>query len=153
MSGVDKREQILSRIHELLDSLQEDGVVNTVVRNRGELTAEDRPAIELWDADEEFDPDYTNKGRHRPAFAPTYMLMTPKIYLFESTLDYTVVGPKLNALRAQVLKAILTDTDLKQQCEDIFLARSFPDLDRGLTQKGEMLVSIVFQYVLRPDQL
>lgn len=152
MSGIDKRELILSRLYAILQDFEGD-LVTTVVRNRGELTAEERPAIELWDADEEFDADYSNKGRSRPAHSPSIMLARPKIYILLSTLDYTEIGPSLHSIRARILNAVMTDSELKSYCNDIYLERSFPDLDRGLTQKGEMLIGIVFQYALYPQQL
>jgi hypothetical protein len=144
----DKREQILSRLHEILLTLVGSGLghVVTVVRNRGELSSEERPAIELWDADEEFDSDFLVKGRGRPAYGPSIMLARPKIYILLSTLDYTTIASQLHAIRANILREVMTDTELKSLCNDIYLERSVPDLD-------EMALLITFQYALYPASL
>jgi len=148
---VDRRENIMER---LLAVLQTVPGVAYVVRNRGELESDKRPAVQLMDADEK--PEDTPLNRGRPAFAPNRVRMTPEIYITLSTLDPSQMGPSLNVLRAALLKAVLLDKQLINlvgESGDIRYDGCATDLARGRDMVGQMVVNITFVYVLRPSEL
>jgi hypothetical protein len=148
---MDKREAILARLLVVLDAVEG---VETVVRNRGEIPADKRPAIELWDGDEKADAAAFNKGR--PAYAPNLMAMTPGLYLVLASINPDTIGTELNALRASVIKAVLEDTTLKNltgASGDMYLSELLTDLNRAMDMKGEMFLGFTFKYALDPRQL
>jgi hypothetical protein len=66
------------------------------------------------------------------------------------------LGTAINALRAQLVKAILTDTGLLAILGSNGEARyegCATALARGRSMEGEMGVSFSFAYVLRPEEL
>ena len=99
----DKREAILQRLTEIAAGLP--GVV-TAVRNQDEISEHARPAIVVFDADEAADERAVQRG-HAGA-APNIVEMTPEVMILLGALPEQV-GSALNALRAPLIKAVLTD--------------------------------------------
>ena len=148
---MDRREQIIERLFAVLQTITG---VEQVVRNRGSLEADKRPAIQLMDADEK--PEDTPFNRARPAYAPNRVRLTPEIYITLATLEPDDMGPNLNVLRVALLKAVLLDQQLQQltgESGDIRYDGCQTDLGRGRELIGQMSISVTFVYVLRPMEL
>lgn len=145
----DKREQILARL--LVVAKGVDGVA-AAFRNKDEISDKQRPAVVILDADEAAD-DADPMGR--PVRAPRRIAMTPEIYILLGAKPEDL-GTQINTLRAKLVKAILTDTELQTivgSNGDIRYEGCATALARGRTMEGEMGVSFAFSYVLRPDDL
>lgn len=145
----DRREQILCRLTELLGTI--DGI-NLVARNRDEISEKSRPAIMLLDADEsvEIGPDGA-----KPPRSPALISMTPEIYVILGATPEEV-GSILNAFRARIIKAILTDETLSSLVGpngQIRYDGCATGLSRGRSMEGEMGLSFSFIYPLIPAQL
>lgn len=100
----DVREQILSRIFSILEGIKD---FNAVIRNVDEFPEKGRPVASLIDGDE------IKSDTSRAVWDQPYVMdMRPMIAIgVSSTPDG--IGPDVNALRAKVLKTILTDSQLK----------------------------------------
>lgn len=146
----DKREQILSKLFEVLQTV--DGV-QSCTRNRDQLPAEKRPAIVLLDSDEAAKP--SADGRQRIASSPNLVVMSPEIYLALDSRkpDNELTGEDLNALRAKVLSAVLTNQALTGLCENVFYRGCVNDLAKDRTMDGQMGLVIEFTYYLKPADL
>src|SRR5262245_17605334 len=105
----DLREVLLARVLVVLKGVQG---IETADRNLDDISDLRLPAAILFDGDEEaFD-----NPRARGA-APNTVEMTPTIEVTLSDPDQ--VGTQINALRARICKAILSDTTLKTSCGNI----------------------------------
>jgi hypothetical protein len=149
----DKREQILARLFTVLQAIPG---IEQHVRNRGELPDEKRPAITMLDADEIADERPFAQGRIT-AFA-NRMIMTPEIYvaLKDQKPDNLTAGQLLNGFRVAIIKAVMTDAELKDLVGsngEIRYEGCVTDLARGRTMAGEILIRFAFVYVLNPSQL
>jgi hypothetical protein len=145
---IDKRELILSRLYDIL-ALTE-GVVE-VVRNRGELPADKRPAILLLDGDEESQERARDRGRI--GRSPNLVTLRPEVYvaLDPAKPHNLVTGQRLNEFRGMILAAVLTDAtlqDLVGTNGEVFYAGCITDLARGRSMEGEMGLVFAFTYVL-----
>jgi len=149
---MDRRDEILNRLFVVLQGLP--GVAQ-VVRNRGSLESDKRPAIQMMDADEK--PEDVPFNRARPAFAPNRVRLTPEIFITLATLDPDEMGPSLNVLRAALLKSVLLDSQLATlvggQSGDIRYDGCITDLAKGRDIVGQMAIEITFVYILRPQEL
>lgn len=145
----DTREAILSRLMYLFTQVVGEG---HAFRNRLRIPDELCPAIALLDGDEV--PDDSGYGRGRPANGPLVMYMRPEIYGFIASADADV-GPNLNALRSQILSAVMNDSTLLGLCKDgdIRYEGFSSGLANGRSLEGEMGLALCFVYVLRPKAL
>jgi hypothetical protein len=147
----DKREQILARLLEVVENLS--GVVHAR-RNKDEIPEHQRPAVLIFDADEQA---LEERDAHR-AGAPQLVTMTPEILLLLGGTPESV-GSDLNAFRAKLLKAVLTDDTLKSiigadgRNGHIRYVGCATSLGHGRMMEAEMGVSIAFTYVLKPAEL
>lgn len=148
----DKREQILSRLFTVLGTVEGVGTDNTF-RNRDQLPDDKRPAILLLDADEEGKQSADNRGRI--ASSPNLVTLKPEVYavLEDRKPQNEDVGQDLNALRAKILSAILTDAQLAGLCHNIFYAGMITDLAKDREMKGQLGLAIEFTYYLKPAEL
>jgi hypothetical protein len=147
----DKREEVLARLVEIAAAV--DGVT-TVVRNGPAPDETKCPVIQILDADEsaeESDP----VGVARGSSARRRVGMTPEIYIILGDLPENV-GPALNALRAKLVKAILTDAELGTILGTNGAIRyegCATGLSRARQMEGSMGVSFTFLYILNPAAL
>jgi hypothetical protein len=147
---MDKREAILQRLVEIAAGLQ--GIA-TVVRNQDEISEHKRPAIAVFDADES--ADEAAERLDHPGRAPNLVVMTPEILILLGALPESV-GPALNAMRAKLVKAVLTDAQLISLAGvngRVRYAGCSTHLGHGRSMEGSMGVQFTFAYVLRPEQL
>jgi hypothetical protein len=150
---MDRREAILSRLFEILQGVQSFAAV---YRNRplNPSTAL-RPALFLFDAHESRDEKIPEIAFR--TLLTTAVKMTPEIFISLSDAPENV-GPDLNGLRLEVLKAIAADDnsppvpgslrDLVTQSGDIRYEGCATALTMASGVEGEMAVSITFAYPL-----
>jgi hypothetical protein len=145
----DRRELILARLLEIARGI--DGIVSAF-RNKDEISEKQRPCIVILDADEAADDaDPTS----RPKRSPRRVAMTPEIYILLGSKPEDL-GTAINALRARLLSAVLTDDQLiglVGSNGDIRYEGCATALARGRSMEGEMGVSLSFTYVLRMEEL
>lgn len=149
----DRRELILTRLFECLQMITG---VTTVVRNRGELPEDKRPAITMLDADEEAGPAAIQQGHM--AMAPNLVVMRPEIYavLQQREPKNENVGQDLNALRRSILQATINDATLKSLVGSnglIIYEGCSTDLASGRSMQGQLQIKLAFRYVLNPTDL
>lgn len=101
----DRREAILARLLEVCAALP--GVTFSA-RNALTISAESRPAVVVYDADEDASDE---DPPDRPSNAPRRVDMTPEVYVLMGERHETI-GTELNAMRAALIKAVLTDATL-----------------------------------------
>ena len=145
----DRREMILARLLVIAKGI--DGIA-AAFRNRDEISEKQRPAIVILDADEAAD-DSDPSGR--PSRSPRRVAMTPEIYILLGSKPEDL-GTAINALRARLVTAVLTDDQLISLVGsngDIRYEGCATALARGRSMEGEMGVSFSFAYVLRPQEL
>jgi len=146
----DKRELILTRLLGILEEQKPDAV--TVARNEQLADDEQKPVLLLLDADEEADD---NDPRGRPAYAPRRVRLFPEIYVAVQAKPEEV-GQVLNQWRARLIKAIQTDTQLKDLAGpngDIRYEGCGTALAGGRSMQGEMKLVISIAYILRASDL
>lgn len=130
----DVREQILARIAAVLAT-----VVPATYRNNGEAIPESAAAFCLLnDGDESADP--AQQARDRRARAPRILTMTPEITVFDTAAGDDQVGTALNTLRAQIIKAVLTDAPLLALAKDEGVR--YDGLDT-MSKDGRRIVGVV----------
>ena len=147
---MDKRELILQRLLEVAASVP--GVA-TAVRNQDEISEHRRPAIAVFDSDEAVDE--TAERQDHPGRAPNLVVMTPEVLILLGASPESV-GSSLNALRAKLVKAVLTDAQLIALTGTNGRVRytgCSTHLGHGRSMEGFMGVQFAFAYVLRPEQL
>lgn len=149
----DKREEILTRLFELLQTVPG---VTTVARNRGELPEDLRPAITLLDGDEEADLAAVAQGHM--VQAPNIVTMRPEIYavLQQREPKNENVGQDLNTFRKEILRVIIGDNNLKTLVGTnglIFYEGCLTDLASGRSMQGQIQVRLAFRYVMKPSEL
>ena len=145
---MDKRETILQRLVEIAKGVED---VATAVRNQDEISERSRPAIAIFDADE----SAAEHATEHPGRAPNIVEMSPELLILLGAKPETV-GSALNALRAKLIKAVLTDpqlTALAGPNGHVRYAGCSTHLGHGRSMEGSMSVQFSFAYVLRPEQL
>ncbi len=150
----DRRELILTRLIGILTAIP---TVQVVVRNRGELPADKRPAIALLDADESARANVAQQ-RGRIAAAPCLVDMTPEIYVVMDLREQPNegIGEDMNAMRVAIIKSIMADAQLADILGgngDIKFIGCQTDMASGRTMEGQMHIRITFTYVLKPSEL
>jgi len=147
---MDKREAILKRLVEIATGLP--GIA-TAVRNQDEISEHARPAIAVFDADETADERAQQQGHS--GRAPNVVEMTPEVLILLGAKPEHV-GHALNELRAKLVKAVLTDTQLSTLAGAngrVRYAGCSTHLGHGRSMEGSMGVHFTFAYVLRPEQI
>lgn len=167
MTHRDRRDEILSRLDELLSGLvipllggvngavTINGPAGQYVRNRNELPADKVPGIILLDADEVRNARAVprERGLQERVVPPQMMCMTPEIYV---VLDVRGIGNKnvgedLNTARMHILSTVLQDQTLQSIVGangNIWYDGSVTDLARNRTMKGQLGISLTFCYPL-----
>lgn len=147
---MDKREAILARLVDVAASLP---AVGTVTRNSDEISEHKRPAIAVFDSDES--ADEAAERQDHPGRAPNLVEMMPEVLILLGAPP-EAVGSALNALRATLVKAVLTDSQLISLTGAngrVRYAGCSTHLGHGRSMEGSMSVQFTFAYVLRPEQL
>jgi hypothetical protein len=147
---MDKREAILARLAAITDGL---AGIKTAARNQDEVSERARPAIVVFDGDETIDEGAQERGRSGQA--PNIVEMTPETLILLGAAPESV-GTALNAMRAKLVKAVLTDPELVALTGTNGRVRYLgcsTHLGHGRSMEGSMSVHFAFAYVLRPDQL
>ncbi len=146
----DRREEILTRLVDLLLLIPGP---QKIYRNRGQLSAAQRPAIVVMDGDEAGTVGDFALGR--PLNQPNILRMSPEIVLMAAG-GPEVVGTTLNNLRIQVIPAVLTDSvlsDLVGTTGGIQYQGANTDLARGRTVEGEMVINFEIHYRLQLSEI
>lgn len=147
---MDKREQILSRLTAVLETVEG---VNLVQRNTVDVPESKVPALVLLDGDEA-PLDEESFGKGRGPRGPILMRMFPEIYalLIE---EPTEVGPSMNEMRAKIIDAICTDAQLTALAHngDIRYDGMQTALALGRSLTGEAGLSFAIVYAMYPGTL
>jgi hypothetical protein len=145
---MDKREAILQRLVEIAAGL--DGIA-CAVRNQDEISERARPAVAIFDADESA---AEHVGDH-PGRAPNIIEMSPEMLILLGATP-GLFGSALIALRARLIKTVVTDPELIALAGangHVRYAGCSTHLGHGRSMEGSMSVQFSFGYVLRPEQL
>jgi len=140
----DRREDILSRLYAILKTIK--GV--SVYRNVDEVPDAKRPYLMLIDGDEVRSDTAAGKNSQ-----PVVMKMSPLILFGTSGTD---VGPDVNALRAKVLPAIMTDATLQTTIGNngrILYEGLTGRLSSGPLMASDMQLNLSIFYVLQISTL
>lgn len=147
----DPREAVLSRLVALLGT-----IVGTSNVARNVLLTDDAQGefkqVTVLEGDEFASED---DAIARPPIAPRIVHMHPQI-LLQNVAGADAVGPGLSSLRASILKAIATDSQLIDLTHNSRGGRYIgmeSDLAFSRAMVGQMALKFQFTYVLRPDQL
>ncbi|MEK9752511.1 MAG: hypothetical protein VW338_04770 [Rhodospirillaceae bacterium] len=144
----DPREDILVRLQAVCAAVE--GIAGCYRNDEIPETA--RPAIMILDADETAADD---DPQPRPPAWRRRVTMTPELYVLLGGPPATV-GSDLNALRAKVIKAVLTDATLNALTLNgcgIRYEACVTALARGRSMEGELGLSFAFTYDLSPTTL
>lgn len=145
----DRREEILVRLQAILEGV--NGIFTTG-RNVTGVSDNQVPAAIVFDGSEAAD---ANAPARLDGRATTLITMRPEIYLRvdEKAED---VGPRLNAFRSAIIKAVVFDADLL----DLVSANgriAYDSLETGRSDGrnvvGEAVMTFAISYVLKPAGL
>lgn len=149
----DVREDILARLLEVLASIPN---IRSAHRNNVDITEDQLPAALLLDGDEESDGagDVSMKQPHRPY----NVQMTPEIIIAQQADE---AGSDLTALRRELIKRVLTDTELNEQIVKtgrhgngaIRYLGCQTDLGWMRSMHGALRAQFLFKYTLNPTDL
>lgn len=145
----DVREQILERLFAVCGSI---AGITTALRNQNSVSETLLPALIVFDADEIADE---NDPKSRPANAPRRVTMTPEVRILRQSAP-EAIGSDLNAIRAKLIKAVLTDSALLAFTAEGQGARymgAASQLKSGRSMEGDMLCVFAFHYYLKPNDL
>lgn len=155
---MDRRERILTRVWELLQTIPGIAVC---VRNRGELPENMRPALVMLDADEE--PDLQHNGSRGQLRAPVViMALRPQIFavLQDREPKNEGVGEDLSALRRQILPIILPMVTGDETLRQLVGSNGYmryeglsTDMATGRAMSGQMQIHLAFGYPFRLEEL
>jgi len=146
----DKREQILLRLKAILETIP---TIVTVVRNRGLMDNDSRPAAYLLDGDESFRLTGDRKGR--VTMSQELITMRPQIFVIGKSLkpQNEGVGAALNGYRIGIIRAIAQDAALLALVGsngDIAYNGCETDLKNGSLLDGQLRLDFAITYVLDP---
>lgn len=149
----DVREDILARLLEVVATIPN---IRSAHRNNVDITEDQLPAVLLLDGDEDSDgaSDVSMKQSHRPY----NVQMTPEIIIAQQADE---VGSDLTTLRRELIKRVLTDTELNEQIVKtgrfgngaIRYLGCQTDLGWMRSLHGALRAQFLFKYTLRPDDL
>ena len=149
---VDTREDILARLLEVVATIPN---IKSAHRNNIDIPEDQLPGALVFDGDEETD-DADDMGM-RPPNRPTVARMTPEIVIAQQSDE---VGSDLTTLRRELIKRVLTDTQLNTIVKTGRLGNGAirylgceTDLGWGRTLFGALRAHFVFKYTLKPDDL
>jgi hypothetical protein len=150
---IDIREDILARLTEVIATIPN---IKSAQRNNIDIPAEQLPAAIVFDGDEETD-DLDDMSM-RPPNRPTVVRMTPEIVIAQQSDE---VGSDLTTLRRELIRRVLTDTELNEQIVKtgrhgngaIRYLGCQTDLGWGRSLHGALRAQFVFKYTLKPDDL
>lgn len=150
---MDIREAILEQLETILGTLTG---ITTVVRNRGLMEQDQRPAAILMDGDET--ARLTGDKRGRVRMSPELVTMKPQLFVVLKSEKPTnpLVGQKLNEYRAQLIVAINADASLLLLVGsngNIAYTGCVTDLKSGSLAEGQMRLDFDITYVLDPSIL
>ena len=151
----DVREDILARLLEVVGTLPN---IRSVHRNNIDLIEAELPAAIVLDGDEESDgaSDVSMKQSHRPY----NVQMTPGIVV-QVQDDNVVLGSIVTTFRRELIKRVLTDTELNEQIVKTgrhgngAIRYLGCQTDVGWTRTGyaALTAQFMFKYSLKPDDL
>jgi hypothetical protein len=150
---VDTRELILTRLLEVVASIPN---LRSSHRNNVDIPEDQLPAALVFDGDEETD-DAQDVGM-RPANRPTVVRMTPEIIIAQQSDE---VGSDLTTLRRELIRRVLTDTELNEQIVKtgrhgngaIRYLGCQTDVGWMRSLHGALRAQFMFKYTLKPDDL
>jgi len=150
---VDVREDILARLLEVVATIPN---IRTAVRNNVDLTEEHLPAAIVFDGDEET-ADASDMSM-RPPHRPTVVQMTPEIIIAQQSDQ---VGSDITTLRRELIKRVLTDTELNEQIVKtgrhgngaIRYLGCQTDVGWMRSLHGALRAQFMFKYTLKPEDL
>lgn len=156
MASADKREQILSRLAELMTESYIGA--KTVARNRGLLSEDVKPAIAIMDGDERVRLSGDGQGRGnngRQAMLPQLVTMQPEIFTIPEVKKPKNIGlgEEVNDLRITLIRVIAQDPvllDIIGANGSIAYMGMVSDLKSGMNLDGQTRLDIAFTYVLDP---
>jgi hypothetical protein len=149
----DVREDILARLLEVVGTIPN---IRSAHRNNIDITEDQLPAVIVLDGDEDSDgaSDVSMKQPHRPY----NVQMTPEIIIAQQADE---VGSDLSTLRRELIKRVLTDTELNTQIVKtgrygngaIRYLGCQTDLGWMRSLHGALRAQFLFRYTLKPDDL
>jgi hypothetical protein len=151
----DVRENILARLLEVVAGIPN---MRSAHRNNIDITEDKLPAVIVLDGDEESD-GASDVSMKRP-YRPYNVQMTPGIVV-QVQDDNVVLGSIVTAFRRELIKRVLTDTELNEQ---IVRTGTFGNgairylgcqTDVGWTRTGyaALTAQFLFKYSLQPNDL
>lgn len=157
--SVHRREEILARMFELLETLKSapipvDERLVTVVRNRGKLEQDKRPAAYLLDGDETgAPPEPSVRGRVR--MSPRLVTMNPQVFVVLKTKgpQNELVGQTLNIHRGRIINLFASDAQLQALIGtngELTYDGMLTDLKTGNAMEGEMQLNFSIRYFVNP---
>jgi hypothetical protein len=150
---VDVREDILARLLVVVASIPN---IKSAQRNNTEIPEDLLPAALVFDGDEETD-DAADLSM-RPSNRPTLVRMHPEIVIAQQADE---VGSDLTTLRRELIKRVLTDTELNEQIVKtgrngngaIRYLGCQTDLGLGRSLQGALRAQFMFKYALKIEEL
>ena len=150
---VDTREDVLARLLEIDATIPN---IKSAQRNNLDITEEQLPAAVVFDGDEETN-DADDMGM-RPAHRPTVVRMTPNIVIAEQSDQ---VGSDLTTLRREIIRRVVTDTELNEQIVKtgrhgngaIRYLGCQTDVGWMRSLHGALRAQFAIKYTLKPDDL
>lgn len=152
----DKREQIIVRLLELM--AEEYIQAATVVRNRGLLKQDDRPAIAILDGDERARLTGDGQGtgvRGRVGMSVQLMTMTPQVFVIPKSAkpNNEGIGTLVNEFRDIIVRVVAQDSVLLSilgSNGSVAYMGMETDLKSGSHLDGQARLDFAFTYVLDP---
>jgi hypothetical protein len=150
---VDVREDILARLLVVVAAIPN---IRSSHRSNVDINEKQLPAVVVLDGDEETN-DSTDFSM-RPANRPTVVHLTPGLMIVDQG---ELVGSALSVLRSELIKRVLTDTELNEQIVKtgrfgngaIRYLGCQTDLGWARELHGALAMQFLFKYALRPEQL
>jgi hypothetical protein len=145
----DPRESIMFRLEEIAA-----GIVDRVYRNVVDIPEGSGPAIAILEGEESQVETLAERANKRRAGGPIVMEARPQFYILEGKPKERI-GPALNALRKQAIRAVMTDSELIAMARDglITYVGMTTGLALGRTMRAEAGLTFAIQYVIRPEQI